>query len=299
MAENTKAMPQNAMSTSKLFARGAIIGGKRLEHWNPTRHLESPLHWRKPRLVILSIDLFHRDVPDGFIHKMFAVMALCREHTFLILTERADRMAEWFKGFSDLNEVPVFGDTGIGNWINGVYGNLMRDSGVLPGGVDKWRWSEPEMDFHEPWRVAVSGYYDWLGDDDERPIPWPLPNVILGVSVETDDYTWRIAELLRCPAALHFISHEPSLGELDVSPWLPVDTIGGVEMEPLIRWVIAGCESGPRRRPTEIAWIRSLRDQCVAAGIPFLLKQMDIGGKLVKSPELDGKQWLQFPQIIA
>jgi len=126
-----------------------------------------------------------------------------------------------------------------------------------------------------------------------------LNNVGLGVTVESDDYTWRIAELLRCPAALHFVSAEPMLGGLDLRPWLPVDTIGGVEMEPLIRWVIAGAESGPKRRPTDIAWIRSLRDQAVTAGIPFLLKQAEINGRLEKSPELDGKQWLEVPEMLA
>jgi len=124
------------------------------------------------------------------------------------------------------------------------------------------------------------------------------PNVALGITVESPDFLWRIAEVLKVPAALHFVSAEPMLGGLDLRPWLPVDTIGEVEMEPLIRWVIAGCESGPKRRPTDIAHIRSLRDQAVSAGIPFMLKQMDVGGRVVKLPMLDGREWDEFPEVL-
>ena len=63
-------------------------------------------------------------------------------------------------------------------------------------------------------------------------------------------------------------------------------------------WVIVGAESGPKRRPTDINHIRSLRDQCVAAGIPFLLKQMDVGGKIVKLPTLDGRAWDELPEVL-
>jgi protein gp37 len=60
--------------------------------------------------------------------------------------------------------------------------------------------------------------------------------------------------------------------------------------------VIAGCESGPNRRETKTEWARNLRDQCVDAGVPYMLKQLDIGGKLVKMPELDGKVWDGMPK---
>jgi protein gp37 len=63
-----------------------------------------------------------------------------------------------------------------------------------------------------------------------------------------------------------------------------------------ICWVICGCESGTSARPCNIEWIRDLRDQCVASGTPFFLKQMSVDGKLVKEPFLDGRQWLEFPK---
>jgi protein gp37 len=56
-------------------------------------------------------------------------------------------------------------------------------------------------------------------------------------------------------------------------------------------WVICGCESGPKARPMEPDWVRSLRDDCITAWSPFFLKQAMVNGRLVKMPELDGKVW--------
>lgn len=119
---------------------------------------------------------------------------------------------------------------------------------------------------------------------------WPLPNVWLGTSVENADYVHRIDELRQIPAAVRFLSLEPLLGPL---PNLNLDGIG---------WVIVGGESGPHARalvkrcpncgggapasfcsyckgqpwqPTEeaLGWVRDIRDQCIAADVPFLFKQ--------------------------
>ena len=110
----------------------------------------------------------------------------------------------------------------------------------------------------------------------------------------------RIPLLLQTPAAIRFVSYEPALEEVDLS--YPLN--GGPEVNshgdwyqayPPLDWVIMGCESGPKRRPMNIDWARSMQGQCEDAGVPFFLKQMEIGGKVVSEPELDGKQWLQFP----
>jgi protein gp37 len=117
--------------------------------------------------------------------------------------------------------------------------------------------------------------------------PWPLPNVHVGTSIENDGYAWRAGFLRRTPAALRFLSLEPLLGPV---PSLDLDGIG---------WVIAGGESGPGRRPPEAAWVRGIRDQCTAAGVPFFFKQWGgptpkAGGRL-----LDGRTWDQVPGIPA
>jgi hypothetical protein len=82
-------------------------------------------------------------------------------------------------------------------------------------------------------------------------LPWP-PNVWMGVSVESQEYVIRATRLARVPAPVRFLSVEPMLGPIDLTPVLP---------EP--DWVIVGGESGPGCRPCDPAWLRSLRDQCL------------------------------------
>jgi protein gp37 len=134
-------------------------------------------------------------------------------------------------------------------------------------------------------------------------------NVQLGVSVE-DQATAdeRIPWLLKTPAAVRLVSVEPMLGPvyIELMPnalyesgmpfyWqrMNLDGPGGGGID----WIIAGCESGPNARPAEIDWFRSLRDQCVGAGVPFFLKQMKMDGKLVKMPALDRQVWAQCPVV--
>jgi protein gp37 len=100
--------------------------------------------------------------------------------------------------------------------------------------------------------------------------PWPLANVWLGVSVE-DQTTAdeRIPLLLQTPAVVRWISAEPLLGPISLDCW----PVFGEDEKPFLHWVVGGGESGPLARPMHPAWARSLRDQCAAAGVPFLFKQ--------------------------
>ncbi|PKO71091.1 MAG: hypothetical protein CVU23_06190, partial [Betaproteobacteria bacterium HGW-Betaproteobacteria-17] len=102
----------------------------------------------------------------------------------------------------------------------------------------------------------------------------PLPNVWLGVSVE-DDATacTRIPFLLDTPAAKRWISAEPLLGFIDLEPYIQHRYLDHVATMPRLDWVVVGGESGPNARPMHPDWARGLRDQCVAAGVPFLFKQ--------------------------
>ena len=131
---------------------------------------------------------------------------------------------------------------------------------------------------------------------------WPA-NLWVGASTE-DQATAneRIPWLLRLPAAVRFLSVEPMLGPVDVGfmGTIPKDIAPRYTMVyQRISWVVAGAESGPKARPMDLAWVRSLRDQCVAAGVPFFLKQAMVAGKLVSLPELDGKVWDEFPAEVA
>ena len=112
----------------------------------------------------------------------------------------------------------------------------------------------------------------------------PIRNLWLGVSVESPDYLWRVDHLRQTPAALRFISFEPLIADVG-----KVDLTG-------ISWAIVGAESGPRRRPCNIEWVRSLKDQCVAARVPIFIKQASINGKLVKMPSIDGRVWGEIPE---
>lgn len=139
----------------------------------------------------------------------------------------------------------------------------------------------------------------------------PLPNVWLGVSCEDQRRAQeRIPLLLQTPAALRFLSCEPLLGPLDLTDFQPFHETCYCQEEPDgcqprfaigcpetgIDWVIVGAESGPQARPMDEDWVRSLRDQCQDAGVPFFFKQRatDKGHKLV-APLLDGRQWLEYP----
>ncbi|MEW6612726.1 MAG: phage Gp37/Gp68 family protein [Pseudomonadota bacterium] len=134
--------------------------------------------------------------------------------------------------------------------------------------------------FHLNDRNVIVGYRDW-----------PLPNVWLGVSVD-DQFTAdeRIPLLLKAPAAVRWISAEPLLGPINLRLFLSFVTHGrgGPHKETGgLDWVVCGGESGPKARPMHPFWVRSLRDQCAAAGVPFLFKQWGEWGLLCDFPGAD------------
>lgn len=150
---------------------------------------------------------------------------------------------------------------------------------------------------------------------------WPLPNVWLGVSVENQRAAdERIPLLLQTPAAVRFLSCEPLLGPVDLKPYLEPyirtkhdgSKRGTVWADPGIDWIIVGGESGPGARPMHPDWVRSIRDQCKAAEVPFFFKQwgewklswmageyqwMRVGKKAA-GRLLDGRTWDEFPVVV-
>lgn len=257
--------------------------------WNEKTHmvesaLEKPLHWKKPRTIFVCSmgDLFHNSVPAEWIDNVFDIIQKCPQHTFLILTKRPARM----------------------------------------------------------WRYYLS-----------RGIEKPFVNVWLGVTAENQEQAdRRIPVLLSIPAAKHFVSVEPMLGPVDLKK-INYDPPGmrvvgppqfhvinaltgyqftldhklngaGTKQFPSIDWLICGGESGPKARPMHPDWVRSLRDQCQEAGVPFFFKQWGEWSdsippshlnRLVKVPHgdysvmmarvgkkkaghlLDGKEWRERP----
>ena len=216
-------------------------------------HLADPLKWKRPRRIFVNSmsDLFHERLSFEEIAQVVAVMAACPHqglgHTFQVLTKRPEVALLFWR------------------WL--TIGRLQEAGEELAGRMG--------------WCHA--------GEDDWR---LPLPNLHLGVSVE-DQATAdrRVPLLLDCPAAVHFVSAEPLLGSVDLArltllepvpphqPGVWLDSLRGHLVGPddmldaRVGWVIAGGESGPGARSMHPDWARSLRDQCVAAGVPFLFKQ--------------------------
>jgi protein gp37 len=228
--------------------------------------LTLPLKWRAPRRIFVDSesDLFHDGVPDEWIDRVFAVMALAPQHTFQVLTKRPERMRRYLADSAELGP--------------------QRTSRRVINRMD-----QPD------WLALPRGR-----TFDRRPAAWPLPNVWLGVSVE-DQATAdeRIPLLLQTPAALRFVSYEPALGPVDFLPFVtrlnvrccprcgfrtnrskivvpdalcPNEGMGLVD-DIAIDWVICGGESGPSARPMHPAWARATIKACKAAGTACFFKQ--------------------------
>lgn len=118
-----------------------------------------------------------------------------------------------------------------------------------------------------------------------RTAGYPLPNLWLGTTVENADQRFRIGQLRQIPAAVRWLSVEPMLSEVPLSP---ADLEG-------IGWVVCGGESGPDFRPLNLDHARRLRDDCARAGVPFLFKQ--VGGRTPKAGGrlLDGETHDAYP----
>ena len=222
--------------------------------------LAQPLRWRRPRRIFVNSmgDLFHESVPDEWIDRVFAVMALCPQHTFQVLTKRSARMRAYMDRACgriadeaiELRRTPPAVARGLG------------PSAVVP---------LPHITPGKPW--------------------WPLPNVWLGVSTEDQRRAdKRVPDLLATPAAIRFVSAEPLLGPLNlrrirIAPdhhtmldaldgYAIADSISGSGQErAMLDLVIVGGEGGPNARPMHPDWARSLRDRCAAAGTAFFFKQ--------------------------
>ncbi len=203
--------PSRAGLTSDSKAGPVWNGQVRLnEDW-----LTQPLKWSRPRHIFVCAhgDLFHDAVPDAWIDKIFAIMALAPQHTFQVLTKRPERMLAFVSVST-------------------------RQS-----------------------RIAARAFFM----DGEWSNAWPLPNVLLGVSVEdqprADERRGYLGPLARRYGWRTFVSYEPALG--------PVDWIGWE----FLSWMISGGESGKGARPSHPDWHRTARAFCAANGIPYMFKQ--------------------------
>jgi protein gp37 len=110
------------------------------------------------------------------------------------------------------------------------------------------------------------------------------PNIWMGVSVESEDYLFRIQDLAAVPARIRFLSCEPLLGPLDDLP-----------LEP-IHWVIVGGESGPGARPMAEDWVLGILRQCRRRGVAFFFKQWGGARKKRTGRSLRGRIYDEYPE---
>lgn len=138
--------------------------------------LYAPLKWKKPAMIFVNSmsDLFHESVPDEFIIRVLAVMYVCDQHTFQVLTKRADRLPKFFS------------DPKLPGRIDDAVGRLMSETSGISSKIC----------------IQQNGYLE----------NWPLKNLWLGVSVENQDTAMeRIPQLMETPAAIRWLSMEPLL----------------------------------------------------------------------------------------
>jgi protein gp37 len=227
--------------------------------------LSQPLRWKRPRRIFVCsmTDLFAEFVPDEWIERIVAIMALCPQHIFLLLTKRAARMRRHCA-----NE--------YGAWPGRVFPYWAKAA------VDRWG-----VGFKEPQPLAF-------------PLPNVHLGVSVEDQPRADE---RIPELLATPAAVRWISAEPLLGPVDLRLVRYDEHYRGSVLHGFptkdggrkLNWVVAGSESGPAARPCDLDWVRGIRDQCSAAGVAFFWKQHAERGRKISTPELDGKRWVEYP----
>lgn len=255
--------------------KGLTVNTKAGPVWNGEVRLNEewltqPLEWKKPRMIFVCAhgDLFAENVPDAWIDMVFAVMALAPQHTYQVLTKRPDRMRAYLGDPGDQRSA--------------------RHHAIMP----------------HAWHIA--DHFPTNGIDLRAigPVGAERRNIWLGFSAEDQRrYDERKEHMLDISwAGPKFLSAEPVLGALDLGfNWDHCDLCGGTGIlarwpkgschvcdgrgkvqiigRPRrdgyrsLQWIIVGGESGPNARPTHPDWVRSIRNQCAGAGVPFFFKQ--------------------------
>ena len=199
--------------------------------------LDAPLHWKKPRRVFVNSmsDLFHEDVPDEFIDRVFETICACRGlHTFQILTKRPVRMLAWCK----------------------------RAQGKFPG----WFRSDGVLDLWQTW-LGVS-VENQATAAERIPVLLQTPAAVRFVSAEP-----LLGEIDLRHIDADGAGHR-DMYQLDALTGKHSDMGRPCADVPMIHWGIVGGESGPGARACDVAWIRSIKNQFQEAGVPVFVKQL-------------------------
>jgi protein gp37 len=209
-------------------------------------------------------DLFHKDVPEGFLRVAFGLILATPRLTYQVLTKRPERMEQFMR-----NTTPEQAGQAL-------YAHLRRN-------------------FPYAWEAYVK-LLDAKAMQGQG--PWPPRNAWLGTSVENQEAAdERIPHLVNTPAAVRFLSCEPLLGPLDLRKWLVQTDCPRCGNDPEVmacaacrgtgplRWLIVGGESGPGARPCGVEWLRGVVQQGQATGTATFMKQLGA------DPRNDGHAW--------
>lgn len=223
--------------------------------------LGAPLRWKKPRdkvFVCSGSDLFHESSLFDFTAAVFGVMAVARASTFQVLTKRlGDRRKNALQFFDRLHE-----ECYVTKVTPATYcmTKAMQMLGKLEAPLSMW-----------------------------TDLPWPLPNVWIGASVEDRERKSRIDDLRKIPAAVHFLSIEPLLEDLG-----PTDLTG-------IDWIIIGGE-GLGGRPFDTRWAENLIAEAKRQGVAPFMKQVGSNpyedGVSLPISDMKGTDLADFPETI-
>lgn len=215
-----------------------------------------PLRWRKTQRVFVGnmTDIFHPDVPDGWLDEIFEIMAHSPQHTFILCTKRPKRMEQY------INDVINSGMT----WREGLTGRPLPN--VWLGTTI---WDQPSADDRIPILLSTPAAKHYVSYEPA------LGPVDLGPGL---DSSWRRCRT--CGAEALALMDSPECGCADPNYAEPGEPVADWVSLPALDWVICGGETGPGARPMHPDWPRALRDQCQAAGVPFFFKQWGEWGPL-------------------
>lgn len=213
----------------------------------PDHILTQPLRWKKPRRIFVNSmgDLFHEAVSDEWIDKIFAVMALCPQHTFQVLTKRSKRMREYLQDMHPSSSRVIAIRHATAPFV------ALADDQSRP-----YRFPLPNV-----W-LGVSTE-DQTRADERLGDLFEIPAAVRFISYEPAIGRFDLCEQLGMWWNSTIGTWESTGDAINRDKW------GKKKLD----WLICGGESGPDARPMHPDWARSIRDQCAAAGVPFFFKQ--------------------------
>ncbi|MFE2563107.1 DUF5131 family protein [Streptomyces mirabilis] len=215
--------------------------------------LTLPLRWRKPKRVFVNSmsDLFHKDIPDEFIARTFAIMALTPQHTYQVLTKRHGRMRSLLKDRAFVALVDEHREQ-------------------LRSGCGDFAWPLPNV-----WLGVSVENQKWA--DIRIPALLDTPAAVRFLSCEPllglIDLDGPIVPGLGRPKLTYWLTGRPYWDEEKATTTDTGLTMAPLSTGPRLDWVIVGGESGPGARAMHPQWARTIRDQCQQSGVPFFFKQ--------------------------